>query len=113
MTANPLSHFDPTSIRFGHRVPLERPAELAVEGRAPIPGILRNASISGAFLETTIEVPLHAHVVITVPIAGPQGTAVRSLNACVVRLDASGVGVEWRDMATIDIVQILRMDAAA
>ena len=100
---------DPTSARFGARIQFELPISLSVDGRALGRGLIRNASISGALIETTLELPLHTNLVVTLTMPGGGApAAVRSLDACVVRLDPAGFGVEWRDMACADITDLLK-----
>ena len=103
---------DPASARFGARIQFELPISLSVEGRALGRGLIRNASISGALIETALELPLHTNLVVTLTIPG-VGTppATRSFDACVVRIDPAGFGVEWRDMACADITDLLERAA--
>jgi hypothetical protein len=96
-----------TSIRFGSRVRAELAVELSVDTRTAGRGILRNASISGALIETALELPLHTNLLVTLTIPGDESPTARSLAACVVRLDPAGVGVEWRDVGGADIVDLL------
>lgn len=98
---------DAASIRFGQRTPLEQPVLLSVDGRTLGSGVMRNASISGALVETTLELPLHTNLIITLATPGQDGAAAHVLYACVVRLDAVGLGVEWRDMASVDVMALL------
>ena len=107
------SHSDPTSARFGRRVPFDLPVSLGVDGRAAGQGFIRNASVSGALIETALELPLHTNLVVTLTISGAGAPAVRALNACVVRLDTVGLGIEWRDMASVDITELLARAADA
>lgn len=99
--------FDPTSARFGQRTPLELLVDLNADGFEKARGIVRNASVSGAFIETPIELPLHTNLVVTLVGQGPDQAA-HALNACVVRVDTFGLGVEWRDMASVDVVDLLQ-----
>jgi len=99
--------FDPASLRFGQRVTLEVPVQLAVDGRALGRGTIRNVSISGALIETALDLPLYTNLVVklTIPDGSTPGT--RELGACVVRVDPAGIGVEWRDMGSVDITDLL------
>lgn len=98
---------DPTSARFGERIPFELPVRLGVDGRALGRGIIRNASLSGAFIETALELPPHTNLVVTLTIPGKGAAAPRELVACVVRVDPAGIAVEWRDMASVDVTDLL------
>jgi len=96
-----------TSIRFGSRVPLELAVRLNVDARTVGRGTLRNASISGALIETALDLPLHTNLTVTLSIPGERTPTARSLAACVVRVDSDGVGVEWRDIASSDVMYLL------
>ena len=98
--------FDPSSVRFGQRVSLKVPVGLTVAGQ-PGSGVIRNASISGALIETALDLPLHTNLLVTLTIPDGNARAVRELSACVVRVEAHGVGVEWRDMGSVDITDLL------
>lgn len=78
--------------RWGTRIPLQAAAELRSEHRACIDVTLDNASLSGAFVRTPARLPLlccvHLHV--------HDGPA-EWLEACVVRHDEAGMGLEWLD----------------
>ena len=97
---------DSTSIRFGSRVPLELAVRLNVDARTVGRGTIRNASISGAHIDTALDLPLHTNLVVTLWVSGEE-PPLRSLPACVVRKDPDGVGVEWRDIAGADILDLL------
>jgi len=98
---------DSTSIRFGSRVPLELAVRLRVDAQTVGRGTIRNASISGAHIETALDLPLHTNLVVTLGVSGEESPTLRSLPACVVRIDPDGVGVEWRDIAGADIIDLL------
>jgi hypothetical protein len=97
----------PTSARFGERIPFELPVRLGADGRVLGRGIIRNASVSGALIETALELPLHSNLVVTLTIPGKGSPAPRELPACVVRIDPAGIAVEWRDMASVDVTDLL------
>ena len=96
-----------TSIRFGLRAPLKVAVQVCVDGRTVGQGRIRDASISGAFIQTALELPLHTNLVVTLSLPGEKVPTARSLSACVVRIDPDGVGVEWRDMAGADVMDLL------
>lgn len=104
-SSNALS--DPTSARFGERVPFELPVRLCADGRTLGRGIIRNASLSGALIETALELPQHTNLVVTLTIPGKGAPAPRELVACVARVDPAGIAVEWRDMASVDVTDLL------
>jgi len=100
-----------TSLRFGRRVSLEVFVRLRVEDREVGHGFIRNASVSGAYIETSAEIPLHTNLVVRLEVAGDVSLRDRALPACVVRTDADGLGIEWRDMGSIDVVDLLERAA--
>ena len=102
------SPFDPASFRFGERTILEVPVRLTVDGQSLGGGTIRNASISGALIETALDLPLHTNLVVTLTIPDGHAPGVRELTACVVRVDAAGIGIEWRDMGCVDITNLLK-----
>ncbi|HYJ39369.1 MAG TPA: PilZ domain-containing protein [Steroidobacteraceae bacterium] len=98
---------DSTNIRFGSRVPHALAVHLSVDARTAGRGTIRNASISGALIETALDLPLHTNLVLTLSMAVGEVPATRSLAACVVRVDPDGVGIEWRDIAGADVLDLL------
>ena len=100
-------HSDPTEHRWGQRVTLEVPIRLYVEGRALGRGILRNASISGALIETALELSRYTNLAVSMPTMSEVTTGSHDLAACVVRQAPGGFAVEWRDMACPAIVTLL------
>jgi hypothetical protein len=100
-----------TSFRYGSRVPLQQAVRLSVDARTSGRGTIRNASVSGAFIETASALQQHTNLVVTLSIPTDESRAVHSLAACVVRVDAEGVGVEWRDIAGADVMDLLERAA--
>jgi hypothetical protein len=96
-----------TRIRFGSRVGLNLAVQLSVDATRVGLGTIRNASISGALIETALDLPLHTNLLVTLAIPGEEMPAPRLLAACVVRIDPAGVGIEWRDMAGADVIDLL------
>jgi hypothetical protein len=93
-------HSDPMEHRWGQRVRLEVPVRLAVAGRAFGRGLLRNASISGALIESALELPIFSNLVVSIPSVG-------DLAASIVRCGPGMFAIEWRDMACPSIVALL------
>ena len=89
----------PMEHRWGQRIVLEVPVRLELKHRKLGPGLLRNASISGAFIETSAELPLFTNLVVALPAVSRTGEHTAELVACVVRVTPDGFAVEWRDMA--------------
>lgn len=99
--------------RWGQRVPLEMPIRVEVGGRPMGRGILRNASISGAFIETALELPVFSSLAIVLPPMYPQAAMGLKLPACIVRKVLAGFAVEWRNMACPDIVSLVENASAS
>jgi hypothetical protein len=98
---------DPMEHRWGQRVALELPVVLEIDGRNAGPGVLRDASISGALIETALELPVFTNLVVSLPAFEESAPRPAGLAACVVRCAATGIAVEWRDMACPAIVSLL------
>lgn len=96
----------PTEIRFGERIRLQEPVILEAGGLTGS-GTLRDISLSGALIESALELPVFTNLVLTFPPRGESAPG-RSLAACVVRRSPTGVGVEWRDMACPTLMALLR-----
>jgi PilZ domain-containing protein len=94
---------DPMEHRWGERIPLEVPVSLWVDGRLTGRGLLRNASISGAFIETSLELPTFSPVTVTFS----KAAAHVGVEGAIVRAETGGLAIEWRDMACADIVALL------
>lgn len=65
---------------------------------------MRDVSMSGAFIETPLPVPVHA--ALTVAVVRANGTEA-TLRAHVVRRDSSGFGVEWSEASHGSICPVL------
>lgn len=99
--------------RWGERIHLDLPVRLELAGELLGMGRLRNASISGAYVETDAGSSVLATVDVVVPMSRAMGGS-QALAASVVRRDEGGLGLEWRDMACEAVVRMLRdLDAQA
>jgi hypothetical protein len=93
--------------RWGLRVARRIPVTLQA-GALTADAEIRDLSISGAFIETQLQLPVHTHLLVTVPLAAAAARDPQNLPACVVRRDAGGIAVEWRDMACPTLLALLR-----
>ncbi len=98
---------DPLEHRWGQRVTLEVPVRLYLDDAALGRGLLRNVSISGALIETSLELPVFSNLVVALPGIGEAGPQIQELAACVVRCLPARIAVEWRDMACPAVVALL------
>jgi hypothetical protein len=78
--------------RWGDRVQLEAPAELKTAHGHSLDVVIGNASLSGAFVQTRTRLP----VLTCVALRAMNGSN-EWLEACVVRHDNAGMGLEWLD----------------
>jgi len=99
MSANPqfMEH------RWGTRVDLEASARL-MTGDGMCEAVLRNASLSGAFLETTARPTLLSRV--SVRPVSPGG---EWLDGWVVRIEPRGIAVEWLDPPLHSVAVLLAL----
>ena len=97
----------PDERRWGPRIEVDFPVRLEFSRGRSAPGRMRNASISGALIETALDLPLHTNLLVILTIPDGNARSLRGLSACVVRVDVDGVGVEWRDMGSVDITDLL------
>ena len=86
--------------RWGERIALDCPACLDLPDGTRAAGRIRNASISGALIDTEVRLPVNATLDI---LFGDL-----ELPACVVRTTRDGLAVEWRDMAEPPLIALLR-----
>lgn len=90
--------------RWGTRVEMFTPADVATASGRSCKAVVRNASLSGAFLETLAHLPVLARIVLKPRVPGADW-----IEACVVRNDPRGVGVEWMDPALRAVSSLLAM----
>jgi hypothetical protein len=76
--------------RWGTRIDLHVPADIRTPEGLAIPAWVRNASLSGAFVETSVGFPLLSRLALR-PLSG----AGEWLDAKVVRLESTGMGIKW------------------
>jgi hypothetical protein len=96
--------------RWGTRVELHAPVEMLTHDGQYMLASVKNASLSGAFVETAEQLPLYSRVALS-PLARPD----RWLEGCVVRVESHGVALEWRDpgLQAVSTLLSLRPDNAA
>jgi len=89
--------------RWGHRYMFETPVRIVVGDGYPVPGRLRDVSISGALVETDAPLKLLGSVRLLTPVAGFS----LQFRATVVRKATCGHGLEWEDGETPDLDLLL------
>jgi hypothetical protein len=107
-TAERVERFsDPMEHRWGRRVTVEVPVRIDLAHRTVGRGTLRNVSVSGAFIETSLELPVFTNLVVALPATNELAPGSHELAASVVRRVPAGLAVEWRDMACPALVALL------
>ena len=98
-TARDMEH------RWGQRRPCR--AHVRVTGGAGVAGTghLRNVSMSGAYLESTLLLPLFSRL--TVAVLRDDGSRHAEFTATVVRRERGGVGIEWLEASEGPVCRML------
>ena len=99
--------------RWGERVMLDCAAHLALGDACCIEGRVRDASISGAWIDTLAKVPVYTTMNVLVSAGAGLRRRTVELPACVVRTGPRGVAVEWRDMGVATLVDLLQQAGIA
>jgi len=91
--------------RWGNRITVDLPVRIGGAGITGT-GMLRNLSVSGAFIETSLPLAALTMVRIQIP-RGPYGRLEAADTwGFVVRQDHHGIGVEWCDLAPLQPVEV-------
>jgi hypothetical protein len=93
--------------RWGQRIAVDIPVQVAACSLPAIHGHLKNLSLSGALMETEHELPLHAYIAISVKPPG-AGYSTTTIMARVMRQSKDAVGVEWCEFAPTPVKDLLR-----
>jgi PilZ domain-containing protein len=80
--------------RWGHRRPCQARVHVSAGGGIVGAARIRDISISGAFLETSLRLPIHGQILVSV-LRGDGTQHSVEFSATVVRHASDGVGVEW------------------
>jgi len=94
-------------LRWGQRIAVDIPVEVAAQASPPIHGHLRNLSLSGALLEADHELRLHAYVEINIKLPETRRNTTRIM-ARVTRKLKDAAGVEWCEFAPSAVKDLLR-----
>jgi hypothetical protein len=92
--------------RWGTRVVLDQPAQLQAAGGALLHLLLANASLSGAYVRCGVPLPLLSKVWVRARATSDW------IEACVVRHDTDGMGIEWIEPGIAPVVALLAMRPA-
>jgi hypothetical protein len=93
--------------RWGARIRVNIPVRIAPPSETAIDGRMRNLSLSGALVTTTLGSPLNSRIAVTLTLPSPfQGDAI--IEAHVTRRHNGDVGVEWCQFAPAVVKDLLR-----
>ena len=92
--------------RWGQRMPCRARVRLSAGSGSCGAGRVRDVSSSGAFIETALELPVHARVALVV-LGNESATRAVEITASVVRVDRGGFGVEWCETPAGSICSVL------
>jgi len=94
--------------RWGVRIEVDIPVRLELaQGRSLI-GRMRNASVSGALIECSHELPMFTPLRIEIPVVPERVPEPIQLAARVVRAEHPQFGVEWREFEPSALVVLLQ-----
>ena len=93
--------------RWGQRIPVDIPIQVAAHASPAIHGRLKNLSLSGALMETNHELRLHAYIEISIKLPETGRSAMRIMARATRKLK-DGVGVEWCEFAPSAVKDLLR-----
>jgi hypothetical protein len=93
--------------RWGQRVSVDIPVQVAAQASPAIRGHLKIISLSGALLEADHELRLHAYIEVSIKLPETGRSAMRVM-ARVTRKSKDAVGVEWCEFAPNTIKELLR-----
>ena len=92
--------------RWGHRMQCQARVRICASDGVGGKGRLRNVSMSGAYLETSIELPLYALVAVSANTQESHAN-IDELLAVVVREGPDGFGLEWCDTPETPVCRLL------
>ena len=95
-----------TESRWGTRLRVDIPVQVAADGLVDAGGCMKNLSLSGALVKADVDFGLHS--IIQVIIATPALPRTASISAYVSRKAAEGVGVEWCEYGPSVVKDLLR-----
>ena len=86
--------------RWGQRSAADVPVRLTCHTGAVGRGRLMNASVSGAFVATDLDLPLLASVQVEIDLPPQTSRGALRIGAYVMRRSAAGFGLEWHELLT-------------
>lgn len=95
--------------RWGRRVPVQLNVGLRIEPLAATSAVMRDISVSGAFIATPLPPPVFSQVHVELMLTYENRQERYELPAYVVRHTADGIGIEWAELAPAAICRQLRL----
>ena len=89
--------------RWGNRLRVRKRIQLRCRHHLPVTGMLLEASLSGGFVRTSMQLNIPSRVEVDVEIGGESYTA----SASVVRREMGGLALEWSEFAPQAITILL------
>ena len=93
--------------RWGQRIEVDIPVQVAAQASPRIHGHLKNLSLSGALMEADHELRLHAYIEVSIKLP-EAGRSTMRVMARVARKLKDAVGVEWCEFAPSSVKDLLR-----
>jgi len=93
--------------RWGQRIAVDIPVQVAASASPAIHGHLKNLSLSGALMGTDQELRLHAYIEISIKLPETARSDIRVMER-VTRNLKDGVGIEWCEFAPSAVKDLLR-----
>lgn len=92
--------------RWGARIPCRAHVRISAAAEVTGAGRVRDVSSSGAFIETTLTLPVNSRVTMWV-LGNESATRAIEITAIVVRVERDGVAVEWCETPAGSICTVL------
>jgi hypothetical protein len=98
--------------RWGERIRVNLPVDVVLDGNAAMPGTVKNLSLSGALLNSTADLPLHALIAVRIEVA-PPSQDMYVIKARVCRKPGHAIGIEWCEFAPPAVKDLLRSSSGS
>lgn len=101
---------DGSERRWGQRVEVDFPVRLELARGRSAPARMRNASMSGALIECSVELPTFSQIRVEILVEAAGASEPIRLPARVVRAEHPRFGIEWRDLAPQAYAYLLQIN---
>ena len=93
-------------MRWGQRISVDIPVQVAAVDLPPIHGHLKNISLSGALMEADRDLRLHAYIEVSMKL--PEAERSVKVMARITREMEGAIGLEWCEVAPSAIKDLLQ-----